>query len=132
MEGKEIVLINNTGGRNTVNFKGTFPQNKWTGKKGGKIYLTEREFEWLEINHPHALGKSWIVEGSGQKVEVEEKTDEERHAEFFKQHVNKAKSKIAKMESLDEINELIEYASFNEIDNKAVDTLIERANELGE
>ncbi|MGG1547149.1 hypothetical protein ABE347_06620 [Bacillus paralicheniformis] len=126
------VLINKTPGRMTINFLGAFPQNKWTNKENGKIYLTEKEWEWVQTNIPHVLEKGFLIE-EGSVTNVKTDSDKAKEFEsFFKQHVNKAKAQIAKMDDLDEINALIDYANDHEIDNKAVDALVERANELGE
>lgn len=132
MEEIAKVLINKTLGRMTINFLGAFPQNKWTNKENGKIYLTGKEWEWVQTNIPHVLEKGFLIE-EGSVTNVKTNSDKAKEFEsFFKQHVNKAKAQIAKMDDLDEINALIDYANDHEIDNKAVDALVERANELGE
>ncbi|MEM5838869.1 hypothetical protein [Bacillus sp. LMB3902] len=132
MEEIAKVLINKTPGRMTINFLGVFPQNKWTNKENGKIYLTGKEWEWVQTNIPHVLEKGFLIE-EGSVTNVKTNSDKAKEFEsFFKQHVNKAKAQIAKMDDLDEINALIDFANDHEIDNKAVDALVERANELGE
>jgi len=134
MDQKEIVLINKHHIPLTINFMGVFPNNK-SAVPGGKFYLTDREWEWIQHNQKQIVEKKMVVlegsEGSDEKVNTVKDQDEVK-AKFFDQHVNKAKSQIAKMDNIDEINELINYANDNEINNKAVDALIERANELGE
>ena len=128
------VLINKTPGRFTINFMGAFPNNKWTAKKNGKIYLTDREWEWVQTNIPHIIEKGLlVVEGSKQEKEVNQNEQNEINPEaFFKQHHAKAKSQISKMTNLDDINKLIDYANDNELEGSVVDALVERANQLGE
>lgn len=133
MEQKEITLINKSGCKQYINFAGVFPHNKWA-RANGKVYLTEKEWEWCEINIPASLEKGlWVLEGAEDPKKGADDIDPEaKKADFFKQHVNKAKAQVAKMEDLAEVNALIDYANDNEIDNKTVDALIERANKLGE
>lgn len=134
MEQKEIVLINKHRLPLTINFQGIFPNNK-RAVTNGKFYLTEKEWEWVQHNLSYLIDSGMVVlEGSEETEEKTETTSdqEKAHKEFFEQHVNKAKAKVSKMEDLEEINALIEYANDNEINNKAVDALIERANKLGE
>ncbi|WP_257064285.1 hypothetical protein [Priestia megaterium] len=134
MEQKEVVLINKSGTKLYINFKKAFPQDK-SAKDGAKIYLTPKEWEWCQFNIPETLEKGLLVLEGSEEAEKETENPNSKQAklaEFFDQHVNKAKSQAAKIESLDEVNALIDYANDNEIDNKAVDALIKRANELSE
>lgn len=131
MDQKEIVLINKHYLTVTINFAGAFPQNK-TAKPGGKFYLTEKEWEWMQYNLPNFMKTGKVVlEGTESETKAPVNKDEEAE-KFFSQHVNKAKSQASKMEDLEHINALIDYANDNEINTKAVDALIDRANELSE
>lgn len=126
----EKVLINNDIGRFTINFLGNFP-NKWANP-GGKIYLTEKEWDFVKVNLSHILEKGFLSEEGSEKVKVKTKAkDETELAKFFDQNTNKAKAQVKKME-LNDVNELIEYANDHEIDNALVTALMNRANELGE
>lgn len=125
---KEVVLIVNTKGPLYINFEGAFPVNKWANPKG-KIYLTEREWDWVQVNVGHLLGNKLLVEGQEPD---EEQAETEVDASIFKLNTNKAKAKIRRMTDIDEINGLIDYANDNEIENKIVDALVQRYNELSE
>lgn len=134
MDNKEVVLINKHYLPLSINFQGVFPNNK-RAVPGAKFYLTEKEYEWVKYNLPELEETGKLVLGGESDEEVTINSPEKReneYAEFFAQHVNKAKSQASKLEDLDHINALIDYANDNEINTKAVDALIDRANELSE
>lgn len=128
--GEEVykTLVNESKGRFTINFKGAFPNNKWA-MPGGKIYLTKPEWDFLKVDSPHVIDEILVEEGKKPKKEKKDKKD---LASFFEQNTNTAKSKIRKMESKEDVEELIRYANDNELNNKIVDALVKRSNELGE
>lgn len=141
MAKEEVVLISNVDGRFTINFMGAF-QNKWTKGKGGKLYLSEREFEFFKLNYPHLLENKTVSVLGQEKEESAKENDGEKDQdkndqeidpkEFFEQHTNKIKSQVKEMDNKDQIDKLLEYADENDITTKAVDALMDRYNELGE
>lgn len=128
----EKILINNRIGKMTINFMGSFPNNKWVKNKGDKFYLNKREWEWVKSNIPDVLESGALIEEGKESELITDDDGEKKLKEFFAMHTNKAKAKIKKMDSIKEIDELIDYANDNELENKIVDALVERANELGE
>ena len=129
-----IILISNYEGRFTINFMGAFPTNKWTNKKGGKIYLTPREAEWVELNLSHLLDKGKIYWEADGVQEINDdsvgKLSEDEKAEFFELNTNTAKAKVRRMKDIKIVNELIDYANENEIESKVLDYLVDKANAL--
>jgi hypothetical protein len=128
------VLINQVDGRFTINFMGSFPNNKFALRKGQKIYLTEEEWDFVQSNYPHIVGNQVIVEGNEQVEDSTQSPDQEGdegdQSQFFEQNTNTAKAQIRRMEAED-VSKLIDYANYEELNNKIVDALVERANELG-
>lgn len=128
------VLINQVDGRFTINFEGSFPNNKFALKKGQKIYLTEEEWDFVQSNLPKIIGNQVTIEGDSPESPRPEQgsggsdVDSE---EFFAQNTNKAKAQIKKMKTND-VEKLITYANENELNNKIVDALVDRSNELNE
>ena len=125
---EKIVLISQVNGRNTINFLGAFPVNKFALKRGQRIYLSEAEYEFVKSNVPHLLDSKFILEGQQPK---EPENDQLTPEDFFKLHHAKAKSQIKEME-LEKVESLIDFANMNELDNAVVNALIKRSNELGE
>lgn len=125
-ENKEIVLINKSKGRFTINFQGAF-QNK-SVVKGGKFYLTEKEFDFVKANYPHILeGESKRLFLEGEEVAPENELDD--NEKFFAQHHTKVKSAISKMNEK-EVEERYKYAQLKEVSESIVKALEERILEL--
>lgn len=126
MAEKEIVLVNKSKGKFTVNFQGAFPVNKMA-PKNGKIYVTEREYEWIQINYPH------ILEGEEKKLYLENEAPVENNKlddeTFFKQHHNTVKSAIAKMDAA-ELEQRYRYAQLKEVSEGIVKAIEDRILEL--
>jgi hypothetical protein len=110
LDKKEIVLINKGKSKLTVNFQGAFPVNK-VAPKGGKMYLSEREYEWVQANYPH------ILEGKNQRLYLENEVPVEpeymNDEDFFGQHHTKVKSAIASMET-EEVEKRYRFAQLQE------------------
>lgn len=122
---KEIILVNKVEGMFTINFRGDFP-NKTARRKGQKIYLTEKEFDYVKNNYPEILGEKVVLEGE----EVKEETSNVDAESLFELHHAKAKKQISEMTDKKEIDDLIHYANMNELNNSVVDALVEKSNEL--
>lgn len=129
-EKNEIVLINKSQGRFTLNFQGAF-QNK-TAVRDGKFYLTEKEYDYLKATYPH------ILEGDERRLypEGEEPTytgsgasGADENEAFFAQHHTKVKSAISKME-LEEAEEKYKYAQLHEVSDAIIKALEDRILEL--
>lgn len=118
---KEIVLINKSKSKLTINFRKEFPMNKYA-LKGGKLYLTEREYEWLQMNHPN------LLEGEGKRLfredELTVEADVLSDEEFFKQSQKKIKSAIAEM-GTEEVESRYRYAQLQEEFPKAIQKALE-------
>lgn len=114
MAEKEIVLINGALGRMTLNFQGAFPNNK-SAKKGGKFYLSEKEFEYVKANYSH------LLEGETQRLfrEGEEKipgqgaAGQDEMKAFFAQSANKVKAAFEEM-SEEQLEHAYKYAQLHE------------------
>lgn len=121
---KEIILINKSKGRLTLNFQGAF-QNK-TAVKNGKFYLSEKEHEFIKANYPH------ILEGEEQRLypegEVTINADEDFTA-FFSQHHTKVKSAISQMD-VEEAEAKLNFAQLNEVSEGTIKALEDRILEL--
>lgn len=125
-EGK-IVLVNKGPSQLTINFMGAFLQNKMA-PKNGKFYLTEKEYEWLELNFPHLLEgeeKRLYAEGEEQNETTGDLDDEA----FFKQHHTKIKKAISEMTEA-EAEQKLEYANLNEVSESTIKALEDRILEL--
>ncbi|QJT70418.1 hypothetical protein [Microcystis phage MaeS] len=129
MADTEIVLINKSRGKFTINFQGAFPVNK-VAAKDAKLYLTEREYEWAQSNIPH------VLEGDNKRLYLEseleaspEQDDYLSDEEFFKQHHTKVKAGIAKME-LEEAESRYRYVQLNEVTEAVKKALEDRLLEL--
>lgn len=123
------VLINKVDGRFTINFLGAFPHNKFALRKGQRIYLNEMEWDFVKNNLSHIIGNQVTIEGEEEEVEEKKKEEGLSPEQYFEQHHSTARSQIKGL-AKETIDEYIEYANENEINNKTVDQLIERANEL--
>ena len=126
MAEKEIVLINKSKGKFTINFLGAFPINK-SAPKGGKLYLTEREFEWLQANSPH------ILDGESKRLyrkdELEVEAEVMSNEKFFSQHHAKIKSAIAEMNA-EEAQMRYDYAQLHNVSKGVLKALEDRILEL--
>lgn len=129
-ENKEIVLINKSKGRFTLNFQGAF-LNKFA-PRDGKFYLTQKEFDFVKATYPHVLegetqrlypeGEEPTHTGSGASGEMENEA-------FFAQHHTKIKSAISKMEAA-EAEAKLKYAQLNDVSDATIKALEDRILEL--
>jgi hypothetical protein len=123
LEAQEHVLINKgCKGKFTINFMGAFPQNKWA-MPNGKIYLNDKEMDFVKATYPHVLGKQLVLEG--QEPEVKKEDD------FFKLHHTQWKSQVAEM-SIEEVESKLAEANEKGIEGKIVEALKVRQEELSE
>lgn len=128
MAEKEIVLINKAGQLFAINFQGAFPLNKWANADG-KIRLTEPEYEFVQTEYPHILGKQLVLEG--QEPEGYNENDSLSPEAFFLLQHNKAKS-VMKELSDEKLKELIDYADLNDIKKAIVKELEDQYLASGE
>src|SRR5699024_7945984 len=103
--------------------------NKFALKKGQKIYLTEEEWDFVQSNLPKIIGNQVTIEGNSPESPKPEQGSDVDSEKFFAQNTNKAKAQIKKMKA-DDVEKLIAYANENELNNKIVDALVDRSNEL--
>lgn len=125
-ENKEIVLVNKSKGKYTINFQGVF-QDKRT-VKDGKFYLTEKEMDFVKAHYPH------ILEGETKRLYLESELEdaalnEESNEKFFAQKPAKIKAAIAKMEE-EEAEAKLHYAQLKEVSETIVKALEDRILEL--
>lgn len=113
MDEKEIVLVNKSKGRFTINFQGAFVNKH--AVKDGKFYLTEKEYDFVKSTYPH------ILEGKTKRLYLESELDESGKAEsieqtdkeFFAQHHNTVKKAISKMDK-SELEKKYKYVKLHE------------------
>lgn len=126
-ENQEIVLVNKSMGRFTINFQGVFPRNKFA-KKDGKIYLTDKEFDYVKSTFPHVLeGEEKVLYLENELAALEQA--EEDIKKFFEQKPAKIKAAIAKMDEK-EAESKLNYAQLNEVDDEIVKAIEDRILEL--
>lgn len=131
MAENEIVLINKSKGKLTINFQGAFPQNK-SAAKDGKIYLSDKEFDWVKSTYPHILeGKSQRLFKEGEEPSGSQggASGSDDNAAFFAQHHSKVKSAIKEM-SEEEAEAKLKYAQLNDVSEGTVKALEDRILEL--
>lgn len=132
---KDIVLISNVDYTLVINVGSS--EDKVSRRKGTKMYLNEREADYVRFNYGESL-ENGLFYFQGEEVELNEakinntalSTSEKE--EFFELNTNTAKAKVRKMTDLKAIDELIEYANNEEIESKIVDALVKRYNELSD
>jgi hypothetical protein len=130
-EEKEIVLINKSKGKFTINFQGAFPQNKWA-VRDGKIHLSEKEYEWVKATYPHILkgdSQRLFKEGEEPAKAAGSASGEDENKAFFSQHHNKVKSAIKEMDE-EEAQAKLNYAQLNDVSDGVVKALEDRILEL--
>jgi hypothetical protein len=127
-EKNEIVLINKTKGRFTINFQGSFPQNKFAAKDG-KFFLSQKEMDFVKATYPHILeGKEkclYLEDELSSFIEVSGADNET----FFAKHHSKVKSAIAKMGE-EEAQEKYEYAQLHDVSETIIKALEDHILEL--
>jgi len=129
---KEIVLVNKSKGRFTINFQGAFANKH--AVKDGKFYLTEKEYDFVKSTYPQ------ILEGKTKRLYLESELDESGKAEsveqtdkeFFAQHHNTVKKAISQMDET-ELEQKYKYARLHddEVSASIIKAIEDRMLELG-